>query len=277
MILVDAHVHIYSCFDLQIFFDVAFENFQEEAVRNGQGNGFAAVLLLADWSGQNWFQRLVHNCDDGCGTGSKAIGNWTFHRTDESGSLYLQRRDGKGLLLISGCKIITAENLEVLALATERVFEEGTSLEEAIQTIKENGAIPVIPWAAGKWMGRRGKILENLLESAKVSDFFLCDNRNRPVFWPSPYHFKLAEKRGIRVLSGSDPLNFASEACRVGSFGFSVQGPINHKQPIKDLRQILLDRTTTFELYGHLENPYWFFRNQLGIQILKRRRKKGLV
>lgn len=271
MILVDAHVHIYDCFDLQTFFDSALENFQKETVRNGHAADFTALLMLTDWSGKNWFQHLAGYVGNESGIQSKSIGNWTFRHTNESCSLYARRHQGQGLFIIAGRKIITEENLEVLALATDSDFEDGASLEETIQTIKENGAIPVIPWAVGKWMGQRGKILGNLLEVTREPKFFLCDNGNRPIFWPRPYHFKLAETRGIRFLSGSDPLHFASEVRRAGSFGFIVQRSINDEEPANDLKRILLDRTTKFQLYGQLERPYRFLRNQLAMQVLKRK------
>jgi len=66
MILVDAHVHIYDCFDIQTFLDSAFANFKAEAARCGQEDSFTAVLLLTETAKDNWFQRLagytVLNC-----------------------------------------------------------------------------------------------------------------------------------------------------------------------------------------------------------------------
>jgi hypothetical protein len=46
MILVDAHVHIYDCFDLETFLDSALGNFKAEALRLEQGNGSTAILNL---------------------------------------------------------------------------------------------------------------------------------------------------------------------------------------------------------------------------------------
>jgi hypothetical protein len=48
MMLVDAHVHVYDCFDLKKFFDAAFANFKSEADRLGSGDNFIAVLFLAE-------------------------------------------------------------------------------------------------------------------------------------------------------------------------------------------------------------------------------------
>ena len=137
MIIIDAHVHIYDCFDLQIFFDSAFRNFEREAAQRGQRDGFTPILILTDWSGKNWFQHLAGYVGNESGIRRKSIGNWTFHHTNDSCSLYARRHEGQGLFVIAGRKIISAENLEALALATDSVFEDGVSLEETIQIIKE--------------------------------------------------------------------------------------------------------------------------------------------
>jgi hypothetical protein len=274
MILVDAHVHIYDCFDLQHFLDSAVKNFKAEAARWGQEDDFTALLLLTETAKENWFHRLAGYAGSRSGNGAESIGNWTFHRTNEDYSLYAQSEKSQGFFLIAGRQIVTAEDLEVLALMTDRQFEDGRPLEEVIQAVKETSAIPVIPWGFGKWMGKRGAILENILRKGKDSILFLGDNSGRPVFLPRPSLFEFAEKKGIRVLPGSDSLPFLSESQRVGSFGLSIEGTITRERPARDLKRILLDPKTRFQAYGNLEHPYRFFRNQLTAQIVKRRRKQ---
>lgn len=46
MILVDAHVHIYDCFDLETFLDSALKNFKAEAARCGQQNSSTALPAI---------------------------------------------------------------------------------------------------------------------------------------------------------------------------------------------------------------------------------------
>lgn len=274
MILVDAHVHIYDCFDLQHFLDSAVKNFKAEAARWDQEDDFTAFLLLTETAKENWFHRLAGYAGSRSGNGTESIGNWTFHRTNEDCSLYAQSEKSQGFFLIAGRQIVTAEDLEVLALMTDRQFEDGRPLEEVIQAVKETSAIPVIPWGFGKWMGKRGAILENILRKEKDSFLFLGDNSGRPVFLPRPSLFEFAEKKGIRVLPGSDSLPFLSESQRVGSFGLSIEGTITRERPARDLKRILLDPKTRFQAYGNLEHPYRFFRNQLRARIVKRRRKQ---
>lgn len=277
MILVDAHVHIYDCFDLHTFLDSALSNFRAEAARCGQGVTFTALLLLTETARENWFQRLKKLASEERQIGNRAFENWTFHRTKESSSLCARRDSTQMLFLIAGRQIVTAENLEVLALATDKEFEDGIPLTEVIRTVRGSGAIPVIPWGPGKWMGQRGMILTKTLNGPEAPGLFLGDNGNRPGFWPRPSHFKVAETKGIRVLPGSDPLPFPSESWRPGSFGFSVNRSITPEYPASDLKRILLDPTTRLKEYGHLEHLWRFFRNQLTAWIMKQRHKQQRI
>jgi hypothetical protein len=272
IVLIDVHVHLYECFDLQIFFDSAFANFQKELTKVKKNCAESKlILVLTDWAKQNWFHYLVELTDSDDSENISPIKNWSFHRTKETISLYAGRQNGQGLFVIAGRKIITSENLEVLALGADNHFDDGVPLKEVIQTIKESGAIPVIPWAVGKWMGKRGKVIKKLLDETIGQDFFLCDNGNRPYFWPRPTYLKMSEKKGMRVLSGSDPLHFASETHRVGSFAFSIQGTISSEFPARDLKQKIQDPKTEIRTYGELEKSFRFFRNQIAMQILKRK------
>ena len=274
MILVDAHVHVHGCFDLQNFLDSALENFRAEAARRQQGDSFSGVLLLTESAQVNWFQRFAFYADK-----ERLIGrgnDWSFSRTNEACSLRAGCAAGQEVFVIAGRQIVTAEKLEVLALATDKEYRDGLPLSQTIQTVKENGAIPAVPWGFGKWMGKRGRILTEVLKQANKSDFFLGDNSGRSFFLPYPYHFRLVEPKGIRVLPGSDPLPFASECRRPGGFGFSVEGKLDPKQPARDIKNILMDSSFIPRPYGALENPYRFFRNQLAMQILKQNRNQNL-
>jgi len=270
MILIDAHVHIYDCFDLKKFFDAAYANFKSEADRLGYGDDFAAILLLAETSKENWFNRLGDYADGKDLPDNKKTGKWTFHRTGESCSLLARSKDDKVLFLVSGRQIVSAENLELLALCTIKSFEDGTPIIELIELIKEVEGIPVIPWGLGKWFGMRGNILSEYLKTLKDSKVFLGDNSGRPTFLPLPSHFQLAKKKGIHILPGSDPLPFATEYNNVGSFGFIIPGIISEDHPAKELKQTLMKPTLSIKSYGDFENSFRFFRNQIKMQLKKR-------
>jgi hypothetical protein len=168
---------------------------------------------------------------------------------------------------------VTAEDLEILALCTDANFPEGLPLDATLDLVQRAGGMPAIPWGAGKWLGKRGAIVRHSLESQASGKLFLGDNSGRPVFWGTPRHFELAQQRGIRVLPGTDPLPFASEYWRPGSFGFALSETLTPEHPAGDLKRLLVDPSTVLSPYGSLENPYRFVRNQIRMQL----RKRGLI
>jgi hypothetical protein len=274
-ILVDAHVHIHECFDLPAFLDSAFENFRGRAEKLGELKSFTAILTLAEQSGMERFQDLRNYADKGHEIGSRTGDRWTLHHTDEDCSLFARSvYNNHGMFIIAGRQIVSAEDLELLTLCIDRSFKAGMPLQKLLREALRSDAVAVIPWGPGKWLGRRGALLKSILIDAEKPRFFLGDNSGRPVFWPRPSLFRLAESKGIRTLPGSDPLPFPSECGRAGSFGFSVRGTISPKAPALDLRRIVHDPAAHIVPYGRFERPAPFFRNQLSMQLMKRKSKK---
>ena len=176
--------------------------------------------------------------------------------SDSSALLATQKNDRQNtanlqntmsIYIVAGRQIVTAEGLELLALGTDQLFEDGLPASSALTAVRASGALPVFPWAVGKWLGKRGKILSDLLsrelrsnESAtdgSSADLYLGDNSGRPIFWHNPSHFKQARALDMHVLPGTDPLPFADEAKRVGSFGFVVHGSLSDEHPVDDLKR----------------------------------------
>ena len=277
LILVDAHVHLYNCFNLDRFFDSALENFAATASNRHSSERFTPFLLLTETCNDRYFQTLSRSLSQTSERASHSdrslLETWTLHPTGESCSLRAQRTDGRSLYIIAGRQIVTAEDLEVLAVLTDGDFEDGQSLETTIESVIAAGGIPVIPWGFGKWLGRRGAILGNLLQANKFPVLFLGDNSGRPIFWPRPPLFHQANGLGMRVLPGTDPLPFPRESFRPGAFGFATHGSVDLERPASSLKQLLLDSQTELSEYGSLENPWRFIRNQIAMQIVKRQRR----
>ncbi len=104
---------------------------------------------------------------------------WPIQTTGEDCSLYLADR----LLVLAGRQVVSAEGVEVLAQCTAAQFANGRPLEETIEEIQAAGALAVLPWGVGKWLGRRGKLVT---EAAARSPILLGDNAGRPPFWSFP-------------------------------------------------------------------------------------------
>jgi hypothetical protein len=258
-VLVDGHVHIYDCFDLPGLFDAAYRNFSHAAQSSGAAAQFTGILMLTESKSDDWYQK--QNID------TRRAGPWNIHPVDGNCALQAVRDSGEQLLIVAGRQIVTAEGLELLALATDRQFDDGLSLVKALQAVRAHDAIPVIPWAVGKWLGRRGRVLAKVIEDESDNGLFLGDNGGRPSFWKYSSHFMQARQAGLRILPGSDPLPFVAEASRVGSFGFSIGGEVSADQPVADLKKLLRDSSIEVHAYGNLEGTMRFVSNQIRLRL----------
>lgn len=264
--LVDAHVHLHECHDTGLLLDAAAANFLS-AARGARPA--SAVLLLAQPAGAARFERLAANALPAAAPDPASAG-WGFRRTGEAESIVAVRQDGARLILVCGGQIRTAENLEVLALATTQRFDDGRPAAEAIRAAAAAGAVAVLPWGVGKWFGRRGRLVSRLIDETRLG--FACgDNGNRPFFWPRPRLLRRAERVGRRVLPGSDPLPLPAAITRAGSFGFAVGGALDPGRPAADLKARLADPLTAIEPYGGRESARRFLCDQLLVRVRRAR------
>lgn len=267
-VLLDAHVHIYDRYPLAKFLDSACLNYKKAAEKLGDYDGFVGILLLTETSRDHWFSRL-QRLADGVFTGEINSRDWRFEHTEEPCSLVAKRGDREDLYIIAGRQIVTSERLEVLAIGADREYPEGLPLNEVIELVQESGALPIIPWGFGKWTGFRGNVVRQVLLNKPGTDLFLGDNGGRLQYWFDPAQFKIARKNGIRILPGSDPLPFASEYRRPGSYGFMLNAPVSSMIPAADIKRHLLNRDVSITPYGRREGVLRFIKNQLSMQLIK--------
>lgn len=260
----DAHVHIHGRYRLSGFFDSATSNFRNAARSAGQGWPCDAALLLAETSEANAYgtlRRIV-------GSARRGIGQWTVESTRESAAIIVRNRHGEQLFVIAGRQITTAENLEVLALATDHRFADGLPVRTTLAAVIQSDAIPVIPWGFGKWTGQRGRLVAKLIEEVGKLPFYLGDTSHRLGLAPAPGEFTIGAEKGIKILPGTDPLPFASQASRPGRYGFRVQGSLSADKPATDLKRLVSIRDLS--PYGETERLIQFGLNQLAMQLRKR-------
>ncbi|MEM8808887.1 MAG: methyltransferase domain-containing protein [Cyanobacteria bacterium P01_G01_bin.38] len=270
LLLVDTHVHIYDCFNLDTFLESAWHNFHRHVSGYDSSPDFTGVLLLTETHNESWFTSLLHPTQDQGGDGALPT-RWSFQRTSETGTVCAANSKGQRLYLIAGRQVITAEKLEVLALISDQTFPDGLSVEATIKSIQAGGGIAVLPWGVGKWLGKRGQLISSLLQKDQLSPLFLGDNRGRPQFWLRPRYFETAQQQGGRILPGTDPLPLASEGSRPGSFGWVCPGQLDPEKPGEHLRSMLLDPEVSWQTYGTLETPWRFVRNQIALRVQPKR------
>jgi len=272
LLVVDAHVHIYPCFDLPEYFSAAFSNCLQVARNVGYDRSHIPVLLLTEGRRQRVYQDIQAEIKKGnTRIGNEETGGYRVFATEEDGSLRIEKEDGRFLFLVAGRQIVTSEQLEVLALSTVSEIPDGLPLEKTVAVVEKNRAIPVIPWGFRKWSGRRRHVLTEFLASRREGGFFLGDNGGRPTLLRFPDFGREVPGLSLKVLPGSDALPLPSELKKVGSFGFTLQEEFTLGRPGEALKRILLKRGVEPTPFGSHENLYRFAWNQMNLRIWKHR------
>ena len=255
--LIDAHVHFYPCFEIEIFLDMAVANFSK-----ANRDDALWVLCLAESGRDHWFDSLVADP-------KKVLPQrWSLHATAEDVSRVLLRDDGVKLALIAGHQIVSAENIEVLTIGQRYKMADGAPASQIIGNALEQSSLPLLPWGFGKWLGARGALVEQLLQTYGTQ-LLLGDNGGRLAWTSTPSLLKRAAAAEHRLLAGSDPLPFPREAHRVASYGTYLQGCLPGESPFAELQK-LLARHAVAAPYGVAESPGRFLRNQGMMQWRKR-------
>jgi hypothetical protein len=264
--LIDAHVHLYDCFDRTTFFDAALKNFQHAATSLGLPGNTPACLMLTETSKDHAFKSLIEQreLDDG---------RWRFNATQDGRSLTASHQDRNPLTIIAGRQIITREGLEVLALCCNETFTDGLAIEDTLSKVIDADALPVLPYGIGKWTGKRGDIINKLLTSPLADKLFLGDNAGRLAIAGEPKQLTQARKQKIWTLPGTDPLPFPNQASRVGRFGLVLDCKIDPTHPATSIKAKLSTLTTQPKTFGQATGPISFLRLQFAMQLRKRLRK----
>jgi len=263
-LMVDGHVHIYDCYDLEKFFATAVKNLEHYYHSlYSNGNPLAKILLLTEGKTNDFFSQLKKNTD------FPNNSQYQFIKTKENVSIILAKGKEPQCCVLRGRQIVTKENLEVLAIASKQTIEDGLPVETVIERLIEKHEIAVLAWGFGKWFFKRSKIIKDLIEKYRSPYLLLGDNSARPTFWPVPGLFKKARALNIPLINGSDPLPFKEEVHKVGSYGFSVEGDFNPKEPAKSLWNILISPGTKIDFFGQRDRAVSFFKRQSKIYLKK--------
>jgi hypothetical protein len=266
-LLVDAHVHVHDCFDERVFFDSALANLEVAASRRGNGHGWLGCILFTESAGRDVFADLK-------GRTRAPADAWRFRATAEDCSLIACRDGEESLVLVAGRQIVSTEHIEVLALGATATLPDGQTLIETLAAVRAVGALPVLPWGFGKWLGIRGRLVAGQIATGRPGELFLGDNGGRPAMFPRPRLFARAEARGLAVLPGSDPLPFAREVAKAARYGFVLEGPFDAAAPFAAIRRVLTGLSASPEPFGRLERWSTFVHRQIAMQLGKRRRAR---
>lgn len=266
-ILVDAHVHIHEHFDLNRLFLISLQNFRKALNQFKIFEPFECFLLLTESSGVNRFTALEETAGR-----ENGAHDFSVERTAESGTLKVTTGGGQHLFVVNGRQIVTSEKLEILALGLPEDYPDGRPLHYVIEDLAASSCLRVLPWGAGKWLGNRGKIVSSLVATWESGPLFLGDNGNRPAFWPLPKVFDRGREKEIYNLPGSDPLPFPEAEKKAGNNGFMIRGQVDPESPFESLMSAVLSSPHSVIPFGTPESFIPFIKNQISMQLFKRRR-----
>lgn len=263
--LVDAHVHIHPRFRVDVILDGAARSFAAAARREGLSDRPPCFLLLTEMAGVDTFNGLPEH-----------VGRWRILPTNEAISCRAVLEDGSPeggapIFIVAGRQVATVEGLEVLALGTREHLADGVALGRTIEAARRAGALPLLPWAVGKWTGRRGALIQKTVaDCASFPFLYVADSGVRPGLLPRPGLIAEAERAGRLSLAGSDPLPVAAEEGKAGRFGFVAATEPDRDRPFGSLAHWLAQQHVSPPVFGELEKPLPFLHRQLMMQLFKR-------
>jgi hypothetical protein len=262
--VVDPHAHYYAAYGPAAFLDAARDNLSRAAALVEAGGPPSpplptlALVLLDIRAG---------HCFVDWRDGGVPVAGWTRHTLpDDPAAVRFADAAGHGVTLIAGRQLVSAEGLEVVVIGTTEAIADGLPVRDYL--VSYASSLPVmLPWGVGKWLGRRGRLVCDLLDGAGLPPFMLGDNAGRPWIWRGTAQFSRAVPRGIRILPGSDPLPIRRHADRVGRSGCMLPVDLSGPRPSQALVNALLAPGTPMRRFGRQSSIGEFVWDQLVLRL----------
>lgn len=199
-LICDTHVHIYKQFSLEACIASAFDNF----FKNQPADSVGCICLL-ETNEISSFDRLA----------TEKISGFSIETTNDKEALLIKDDQHREIFVVTGRQHVTKEKLEVLTIGNALPqIQNRLGLLECLDAAKHSGALVVLPWGFGKWLGRRGVLINSAVDS--YPETLLADSALRPNLFSKLKYPKQGEKRPI--LYGSDPLALIGEHERIGTY-----------------------------------------------------------
>lgn len=266
MYLLDGHVHLQSPEIFEEMLDTSLSNMKRACPANLSGKALRGGMLLAELPGKGWCRDIFHMAQQG--KVFQGENRWRLQPTRERDAVLCSSKDGDELHCILGSQVNSLEKIEVLLFGVEPPGV-GLPVREIIRSASQKGALVILPWGVGKWLGKRGKMISSLLEESIGLSFYVGDNGNRPKLWSGGVHFAQASAKNIPIIRGTDPLGLPGEVDRIGSFGNIIHEHINADSPLQGIQTIFRENPSRIDHYGRLQPFFRFLLTQLRLRIVK--------
>lgn len=172
------------------------------------------------------------------------------------------------IYLFRGKQVVSREGVEVLALLPTADVPSGEELGATIDAIVALRGVPVLPWSPGKWWGKRGRLVREVV--ARDSRVWVGDISLR--FWGARWPLRLRGASGevARVLYGSDPLPVAGGGEVAGQLLTGVSsGEVAAEEAsiVERLRVALSAATTQSRGLGWYQEPSGAVRRWVRVMV----------
>lgn len=254
-IKLDSHLHFYDSWDISLdqLLNITHANLSHNQTDN---TILPAICLLDTGREATPITQQLNNTE---------TDEWQKESVKLEPYTFWCRKQEKTLLVVTGTQINTAEGLEVLVIGNQGDTAQGMPIKVLLDQ-QHDGLLNIIPWAAGKWLSKRGKLLTQLLETIKPQQFILGDNAGRPWPWKNTSQLTYARTHNIPVLCGSDPLPLPEHYLKSGSYGNLIETPLQMEKPWTSIIQAIHKQPQTEE-FGRLCSVSSFVINQLKLRL----------
>lgn len=226
----DTHLHLYPAYDLPRALAALATNLVRGAARTGAP---VAAGFFAERRGCRLFSALR------AGELRPAHGIFTVRAGAEPGAALLVGGGRTVAHLFDGRQIVTAERIEILALASSAEIPDGLPAGRVVEAILAAGGVPVVGWSPGKWWFGRGGVIRELLRGRQPGELLIGDTALRPTLTREPALMRLARRSGFSVIAGTDALPCAGEEDLLGSYGSLLEGDFDDARPLASARALL--------------------------------------
>jgi hypothetical protein len=253
----DTHVHCYDLPSFSSLLDQAHSNFNSAAGANtsssNQNIKSEFLMFFTDGVQDKTWTHLYP-----LAVAKKQLGDWQLSLALDQ-KLIRASSGEKTITLAPARQINSVHRLEFLLLGCDKDIEDGIAEQKIIDSYADQYLL-ICPWGFGKWLGKRAKVLRELL-SINASRLFLGDNGGRPGLWRHVPHFRQAR---LPIINGSDPLPLAIDTRRIGSFGIHWISA----EPELSLARLLEEiKTASLQNYGPQLSLYRFIGNQIALKL----------
>ncbi len=242
--ILDTHLHLYPEYDLSR----AFNQLLDRSAHFGPN--VSRIACLAERHDCQFFQALSR--------GEITLETFEIVNTRENEINLKRQSDQLSVCLLPGRQVITQENIEILALACPELIDDGQPALDVIYQINQLDRVAVVAWSPGKWFGKRGELVKQLIQGLETTSFLIGDTTLRPYGWQTPMLMKQAINKGFGVVAGSDPLPFSGEEKWLGSY-YTVAQTENPLEATELLHAIKNNQNVQWSNHGTRTHPFNLF------------------